>query len=99
MPIKENYSMEYIAFSILNYLIKRKGSAPVSKYHVMSRARIPTQRADRLNTVFDLLLKKGFVSRIKTEHTSFYKITEEGEKEYNRWIKYFLQFAQIFYQT
>ncbi len=99
MPIKERYSMEYTIFSILEYLHKRKDSDPVSKYHVMSRANIPSQRPDRLNTVFDLLLQKRWVSILNTEHASFYKITDEGEREYNRWVKEFLQFAQIFYQT
>lgn len=99
MAIKERYSMEYTVFSILRYLLKRKNLDPVSKYHVMSQAKIPSQRPDRLNTVFDLLLTKGWISRIKTEHASFYKITDEGVSEYNRWIKDFLDFCRIFYQT
>jgi len=44
-----------------------------------------------------LLVKRGWVSLTKTEHASFYKITEEGEEEYNRWIKDFLEFVRSLY--
>jgi len=97
LPDRERYSYEYTVFTILEYLLKRKQSEPVSKYHIMTRVRLPSQRPDRVGSVLDLLVERGWVSLVKTEHASFYKITEEGEKEYNRWIKDFLEFTRSLY--
>jgi len=95
---RERYSFEYTVFTILEYLIKRKQSGPVSKYHIMTRVHLPSQRPDRVSSVLELLVERGWISSVKTEHASFYRITEEGEKEYSRWIKDFLEFARGLYR-
>lgn len=96
---RARYSYEYTVFTILEYLFTRKFSEPVSKYHIMTRVRLPSQRPDRVSAIVDLLVAKGWVSLVKTEHASFYQITPAGETEYNRWIKAFLDFARSLYQT
>lgn len=98
MPNRERYSFEYTVFTILEYLLARKGLEPVSKYHLMTRVRLPSQRPDRVSTVLELLVERGWVTLVKTEHASFYRITEDGEKEYNRWIRDFLDFARSLYR-
>jgi len=96
---RERYSYEFTVFTILEYFVNTTRLEPVSKYHIMTRVHLPSQRYDRVASVLDLLVKRGWVSLTKTEHASFYKITEEGEEEYNRWIKDFLEFVRSLYPT
>lgn len=98
MPERERYSYEFTVFNILEYLVKRKQLGPVSKYHLTTRVHLPSQRPDRVSSVLNLIVERGWVSVVKTEHASFYRITEEGEKEYNRWIKDFLDFVRSLYR-
>ncbi|MFH0749273.1 MAG: hypothetical protein V1915_05105 [Candidatus Bathyarchaeota archaeon] len=97
MPERERYAYEYTVFTILEYLFARSTSEPVSKYNIMTRARLPSQRPDRVDSILGLLVTRGWVSLVKTEYSSFYRITEEGAKEYTRWIKEFLDFTRSLY--
>ena len=98
MPQRERYSYEYTVFAILEYLYRRRQIGPVSKYHIMTRVHLPSQRPDRVSSVLELLVERGWISLVKTEHASFYTIAEEGAKEYSRWIKDFLEFARSLYR-
>lgn len=98
MSERERYSYEYTVFTILEYLYEKKQSEPVSKYNIMTRTRLPTQRPDRVDSILNLLVNRGWISLVKTEYSSFYKITGDGEKEYNRWIKEFLDFTRSLYR-
>jgi DNA-binding PadR family transcriptional regulator len=84
--------MEQTAFAIIEFLYEQK--KPVSKYHIFSRAEIPTQRPDRLTTILDVLLKMGWVSVIETTHSSYFEISGKGRTHFDRWGKDFLQFTR-----
>jgi hypothetical protein len=93
---KGRFSSEYTMLSILEYLYVNTQKIPVSKYNIVTNTPgIRQQRADRVNLMMDSLDKNGYII---SEHTSsnitFYKITQKGIDEYEKWIKNFLDFAR-----
>jgi predicted transcriptional regulator len=93
---KGHFSSEYTMLSILEYLYVNSRKNAVSKYNIVTNTPgIRQQRADRVSLMMDSLEKNGYII---SEHTSsnitFYKITQKGVDEYERWIKNFLDFAR-----
>ena len=93
---KGRFSSEYTMLSILEYLYVNTQKIPVSKYNIVTNTPgIRQQRADRVNLMMDSLDKNGYII---SEHTSsnitFYKITQKGIDEYEKWIKNFRDFAR-----
>ena len=69
--------------SILEYL-----------YVVNNTSSIKQQRPDRVNIMMDSLENNGFITVANTlSYVKFYKITEKGIEAYEKWVKYFLEFA------
>jgi DNA-binding PadR family transcriptional regulator len=93
---KGRFSSEYTMLSILEYLYVNSRKNAVSKYNIVTNTPgIRQQRADRVSIMMDSLEKNGYII---SEHTSsnitFYKITQKGIDEYEKWIKNFLDFAR-----
>jgi DNA-binding PadR family transcriptional regulator len=80
---KNRFSSEYTMLSILEYL-----------YVVNNTSSIKQQRPDRVNIMMDSLENNGFITVANTlSNVKFYKITEKGIEAYEKWVKYFLEFA------
>ena len=80
---KNRFSSEYTMLSILEYL-----------YVVNNTSSIKQQRPDRVNIMMDSLENNGFITVANTlSYVKFYKITEKGIEAYEKWVKYFLEFA------
>lgn len=92
---KNRFSSEYTMLSILEYLYVNAQKIAVSKYNIVNNtSSIKQQRPDRVNMMMDSLENNGFISLVNTlSNVKFYKITERGIEAYERWVKYFLEFA------
>lgn len=82
---------------VLQYLFQKRDSYPISKYHILTKISSATQRQDRITSILQLLLDKGWIEVLKTERASFYRITKAGEEVYAGWVKDFLEFARSIY--
>lgn len=93
---KGRFSSEYTMLSILEYLYVNSRKTPVSKYNIVTNAPgIRQQRADRVNLMMDSLENNGYiVSEPTSSNITFYKITQKGIDEYEKWVKNFLDFAR-----
>jgi|SRR6188472_3589915 len=93
---KGRFSSEYTMLSILEYLYVNSRKTPVSKYNIVTNAPgIRQQRADRVNLIMDSLENNGYiVSEPTSSNITFYKITQKGIDEYEKWVKNFLDFAR-----
>jgi DNA-binding PadR family transcriptional regulator len=92
---KNRFSSEYTMLSILEYLYVNSQKTPVSKYNIVNNtSSIKQQRPDRVTMMMDSLENNGFITLVNTlSNVKFYKITERGIEAYERWVKYFLEFA------
>ncbi len=97
MKLKDRQSFEFTVLVILEYFVRREALGPVSKYHLMNRVPgLPSQRQDRVSTILDLLVQRGWVSAEPKGNSALaYKITELGKEEYNKWVKEFLSFVKV----
>jgi DNA-binding PadR family transcriptional regulator len=56
---------------------------------------IKQQRADRVNLMMDSLERNEYIiSEYTSSNITFYKITQKGIDEYEKWVKNFLDFAR-----
>src|SRR6266487_6090387 len=92
---KNRFSSEYTMLSILEYLYVNAQKVTVSKYNIVNNtSSIKQQRPDRVNVMMDSLESNGFITVANTlSNVKFYKITEKGIEAYEKWVKYFLEFA------
>ena len=92
---KNRFSSEYTMLSILEYLYVNAQKISVSKYNIVNNtSSIKQQRPDRVNMMMDSLENNGFITVANTlSNVKFYKITEKGKEAYEKWVKYFLEFA------
>ena len=96
MKLKDRQSFEFTVLVILEYFVRHEALGPVSKYHVMNRIPgLPSQRQDRVSSILDLLVQRGWVSAEEGDSVFAYKITELGKEEYNKWVKEFLSFVKV----
>jgi predicted transcriptional regulator len=88
---KGRFSSEYTMLSILEYLYVNARRTPVSKYNIVTNTPgIRQQRADRVNLMMDSLEKNEYIiSEYTSSNITFYKITQKGIDEYEKWIKNF----------
>ena len=93
---KGRFSSEYTMLSILEYLYVNSRKTAVSKYNIVTNTPdIRQQRADRVNLMMDSLQNNGYIiSEYTSSNTTFYKITQKGIDEYEKWIRNFLDFAR-----
>jgi hypothetical protein len=93
---KGRFSSEYTMLSILEYLYVNSRKTSVSKYNIVTNTPgIRQQRADRVNLMMDSLERNGYtISEYTSSNITFYKITQKGIDEYEKWIKNFLDFAR-----
>jgi DNA-binding PadR family transcriptional regulator len=97
LSTRRRYSYEYTLLRILEYLVLKKASYPISKHHILTRVSSATQRQDRITSIMTQLVDRGWVDVLRTERASYYRITPEGEAVYARWVKEFLAFARTIY--
>lgn len=96
MKLGDRQSFEFTVLTILEYFVRHEALGPVSKYHVMNRiAGLPSQRQDRVSTILDLLVQRGWIATETAESGEVYKITELGRMEYNKWVMDFLSFVRV----
>lgn len=92
----DRQSFELTVLTILEYLVRHEGFGPVSKYHIMNHVPdLPSQRQDRVSTILELLVRRGWVStESKDDGVMGYRISESGKTEYRKWVSQFLSFAR-----
>lgn len=85
--------------SILEYLCINSLNSPLSKYHILTKVpSIKQQRQDRISDILDILEENGFIESIKTNESTFYRSTDQGNDAYVKWAKNFLSFVRSSYQ-
>ncbi|UCH38212.1 MAG: hypothetical protein JSV76_03400, partial [Candidatus Bathyarchaeota archaeon] len=94
---RRRYSYEYTVLRVLEYLFQKKDSYPISKYHILTKVSSATQRQDRISSILQVLVDNGWITVLKTEKASFYRITSKGEEAYSKWVHDFLLFARSTY--
>ena len=95
MPGGERQSFEFTILAILEYLVHQEPAGPVTKYHLMNRVPgLPSQRQDRVSTILELLVQRGWVRAQSNENAVAYLITPAGKTEYDKWAKQFLAWVR-----
>jgi DNA-binding PadR family transcriptional regulator len=81
--------------SILEYLCINSRRGPLSKYHILTKISvIKQQRHDRISEILNILEENGLIESTKTSDSTFYEITDKGNKVYHKWVKDFLDFVR-----
>lgn len=95
MNEKKRLSAEYTMLSILEYLCINSQSGPLSKYHILTKVSvIKQQRHDRISEILNILEENGLIGSIKISDSTFYEITDKGNRAYHKWVKDFLTFMR-----
>lgn len=95
MNEKKRLSAEYTMLSILEYLCINSLSGPLSKYHILTKVSvIKQQRHDRISEILNILEENGLIGSTKISDSTFYEITDKGNKVYHKWVKDFLNFVR-----
>lgn len=96
MKLGDRWSFEFTVLTLLEYLVTHELTGPVTKYHLMNRVPgLPSQRRDRVSTILDLLVQKGWATTETHEDGIVgYMVSQSGKDEYRRWVSQFLAFAR-----
>ena len=76
--------------------MRHEASDSVSKYHIMNHVTgLSTQRHDRVSSILQLLVERGWIStESKEDGVIGYRISESGKAEYRKWVSQFLSFVR-----
>lgn len=67
----------------------------MSKYHILTKiSAIKQQRHDRLSEILNNLESNGLIKSTKISESTFYEVTDKGNRVYYKWVKDFLEFVR-----